>query len=173
MSSTIQRFLNKQLPYCLACCLAGGATAQQPSPPPPLEVQAEQGELDMRKRIAVYTGKVIVTQGEIRLSGDRLQIYYDASQRPQKLLLEGAPAHYRGRVRKTGEEHAGMADEAEAQHVEYRVGEDLLLLEGKARIKQPEFILESARIEYDIRLGKVRMSQGQWSLPGPPEDLWQ
>ena len=170
MSSTIRRGLNKGLLCLLVGCAVAGVTAQEQAP---LEVQAEQGELDLQNRLATYQGKVVVTQGQIRLSGDHLEIHYDENHKPQKLLLTGTPAHYRGRVREATEENAGKADEAQAQQVEYQVDKGLLVLEGEARVWQPQFIVESKRIEYDTRLEKIRTHSGQWILPEPPETLEQ
>ncbi|MDX1519199.1 MAG: LptA/OstA family protein, partial [Gammaproteobacteria bacterium] len=42
----------------------------------PIEIEADAAELDDRKNVTVYTGNVIVTQGSIRMTGEKMTVYY-------------------------------------------------------------------------------------------------
>lgn len=111
----------------------------------PIELEADRGWLNQHARSSVYEGNVVLTQGSLRLEGDRLEIYYTEDKRLRLAVLEGQPA--RGRQLPTV---GAEAHEAEALRLEYHAIKGRILLIGRAMVRQPLATMESDQIEYDI-----------------------
>lgn len=121
----------------------------------PIEIEANTGELDDIKNINIYTGNVIVTQGSIRITGDRMTVNYTEENDIDTLVMEGNPATYRQLP-----DDSTKYDEAKAMRMEYHERKNLLVLIDKARVTQAQASFSGDRIEYDSALSKVKVTSG-------------
>jgi lipopolysaccharide export system protein LptA len=113
----------------------------------PIEIEADYAQLDESKQLTVYTGGVVVIQGSIRMSGDKLTVYYDDDQQLKDAYLEGKPARFKQRPDGKDEDFEG-----ESRRMEYHARDDLLHLIDDARLTQGKQTLTGPRISYDTKL---------------------
>lgn len=125
-----------------AACASAWALASDRDQP--IEIEADFAELDDQRGVTIYTGNVIVTQGSLRLWGDKLTVNYSEDQELERAYLEGQPARFRQRPEGKDEETQG-----EAMQIEYHAQESLLYLIEEARLEQGGKLLTGHRITYD------------------------
>jgi len=142
---------------CLA--LMGGCTLAAPRPLQALatdaaqdiEIVANASEIDDRANVTIFTGQVIVTQGSIRITGDKMTVHYNEQNDIETLVMEGTPASYRQLP-----DDSTVHDEARAMRMEYLKPRNLIILIDQALVKQAGGSLSGQRIEYDTALSRVR-----------------
>jgi len=117
----------------------------------PIEIQADNAELDNKKGVTVYRGNVIVTQGSIHMTGDTMIVHFTEGQDLETVVMEGRPATYRQLPDKSE-----IYDEAEALRMEYYELKNLIVLIDNAVVKQEQFRFSGNRIEYDTELSQIR-----------------
>jgi lipopolysaccharide export system protein LptA len=117
----------------------------------PIVIEAAAAEADNRKRVTVYRGDVVITQGTLRITGDTVWIYYDDANTITKAISVGKPAKFRQLP--DGKENYMTAD---AERMEYLADQDLILLLGNARYGEGKDEITAPRIIYDSRRGRIR-----------------
>ncbi len=125
------------------------STDQQQS----INIVANKGELDNVKNITIYTGKVIVTQGSIQITGDRMTVNYTKENDLDTLVIEGNPATYRQLP-----DGSSIHDEAQALRMEYHSMKNLVILIEEAKVTQASGSISGDRIEYDSELSKATVT---------------
>lgn len=109
----------------------------------PIKVKADSARLDDSRGVATYTGDVIVTQNETRLTADRVVLYRDAAGL-NRIEAEGQPAHYQQPAR----DDTGETD-AKARRIIYDAANSRLTLEQDAVIEQGGNLFRGSIIHYD------------------------
>ncbi len=122
-----------------------------------IELQADRGWLNEQTRSSRYEGHVVLTQGSLRLEGDRMELYYTEDDRVRLVIMEGQPVRGRQQPSPGAAEH-----EAEALRMEYHAAEGRILLIGNAVIRRPQATVQADRIEYDTIKNTV-VAQGNGS----------
>lgn len=117
----------------------------------PILIEAQAAEADNRAQVTVYRGDVVITQGTLRITGDTVWIHYSDSNTITKAISVGKPAKFRQLL--DGKEDYMTAD---AERMEYRAEEDLILLLGNARYGEGADKITAPRIVYDSRLGRAK-----------------
>ncbi len=123
----------------------------------PVHVEADSVRMDDLQRVAVYEGKVILTQGTLRVQADRVEVRQDAEGFLTGVAL-GRPVHFRQRL-----DGRGDWVDAWANRVEYDARKELVRLIGDAFLKKGEEELRGDLITYDARSERYQASGG---LPG-------
>jgi len=110
----------------------------------PIEIEADFAELDDEEGTTVYIGNVVVVQGSIRMTGDRLRVNFTPARELKDAYLEGRLATFK----QTPDE--GKEDvEGEAIDIEYHALENMIYLIEKAKVTQGERLTQGHRINYD------------------------
>jgi len=135
----------------ILACLSPAASGLSSDKDQPIEVEADTAELDDRKNRSIYTGNVIVTQGSIRMTGDRMTVYHTEDDELDTLIMEGTPATYRQRP-----DDSNVYDEAEARTIEYYEQQNLVILIDEAEARQEDITMSGDRIVYDTELSQVK-----------------
>lgn len=117
----------------------------------PVLVEADQAELDDARGITTYQGQVVVTQGSLRITGDRVMLYYDQNRDVTRAEALGKPATYE----QTPEGEKAPV-RARALRMEYLVGEGLIELYDEAEVLQAGDSLRGRRITYDTVNNRVK-----------------
>jgi lipopolysaccharide export system protein LptA len=122
----------------------------------PIEIEADFAELDDEKGVTVYIGKVIVVQGSIVMTGDRLTARFTSERELEDAVLEGRLATF-----KQTPDLGGLDIEGEAEIVEMHAFENIFYLTGKAKVTQGQRLTQGHRISYDTErsLATVRASK--------------
>lgn len=146
-------WLSKQLFLALlVCCAAAPAYALTADKDKPINIEADQVDIDERNGVSTYTGKVTLIQGSLRMNADTV-VVYTTERRLTKMVASGNPAHFRQRP-----DGATEDVHAQAKHVEYRALTGIVLLTDGAELRQGANSFAGARIEYDSASNVVRAS---------------
>ena len=117
----------------------------------PLNIEADSAEADNARRVTIYKGDVVITQGTLRIRGDTVTAYYDEAFDLTRLISVGRPASFR-------QLPDGETDyrTAKARRMEYYAGEDLIILLGDARYGKGADRVSADRIIYDSLNARVK-----------------
>ena len=58
----------------------------------PIEIQADFAELDDKEGKTIYVGNVVVIQGSIKMTGDKLKVNFSEERDLEDVYIEGRPA---------------------------------------------------------------------------------
>ncbi|WP_425040403.1 lipopolysaccharide transport periplasmic protein LptA [Primorskyibacter sp. S187A] len=135
---------------------AGGLTAQeanvgfgtvQADPDAPVEVTAEQLNVSQENGDAIFTGNVVVGQGEMRLNAPKVRIIYDEQDGSvSRMEATGGVTLVSG------------AEAAEAERADYNVGSGIIVMTGSVLLTQGKNALTSDRMEVDLNDNTARMT---------------
>ena len=138
------RLLRAIVMTTLLACVSSGVAALTSDSEQPIQVEADFVELDEGTGITVYKGNVIVIQGSIRMTGDKLTVNFTDDQDLKDAYLEGRPAYFKQRP-----ENKNFDTEGEALQIEYHARESLLYLIEAAKLTQGDRLFSGHRITYD------------------------
>jgi lipopolysaccharide export system protein LptA len=128
---------------CLFMLLATNAFAEKADKDKPIEIEADTVTVNDAKKVSVYTGNVIVTQGTLLIKADKLVVREDESGF-QHSSSYGNPTTFKQK-REGKDEYM----EGAAQRIEYDGRMDKVQLYTKAWVKKGEDIVHGDYIMYD------------------------
>lgn len=109
----------------------------------PIDLIADQGEYDGTTGIATYTGGVVITQGEMKLTGDKVVV---RTQNGKVTSVESwgnvATFHY-----EPGDE---PAVDGQGKYMKYNVAEGTVDIEGEAYVKQAQNDTHGDTLSYNL-----------------------
>ncbi len=159
--------------YCLICLLLVSlpAWAEKADRDKPVNIEADSLKVDDAKKSAVYEGHVVLTQGTLMITADRIDIRQD-DHGFSSGDATGKPAYFRQKMdpkegAKSGAKTDSKDDFAEgwADRIEYDGRGDKVKLIGQARLKRGDEELRGSLITYD---GATEFYQAQGSISGTP-----
>ncbi|MFC7702727.1 lipopolysaccharide transport periplasmic protein LptA [Plastorhodobacter daqingensis] len=109
----------------------------------PVEVTADQLEVDQADGTAVFTGNVTIGQGAMRLTADRVRVEYAAGgvNRIARLLASGNVTLASGN------------EAAEAQEADYSIDDGRIVMTGDVLMTQGQNALSGERMVVDLTRG--------------------
>jgi lipopolysaccharide export system protein LptA len=111
----------------------------------PVEITSERLDLDQSAGTALFSGTVKVGQGTLRLSADRVEVFYDEG---------GAQSGTVRRMLATGNVTLSNGTEAaEASQATYEVASGTIEMEGDVLLTQGRNALSSNRLRIDLNAG--------------------
>lgn len=146
MPAIIMRNFNLIRIFSLAaCCLAliQPAQAEKADRDRAINLEADTVTLDDARKISVYAGNVILSQGTLMLRADRLQVT-QSNTGLTRLSATGRPVAFRQKPDGSNEYLEGFAD-----RIEYDSEQGQLELIGQARLRRGADELRGARISYN------------------------
>ncbi len=148
--------------FIILLCLLGSLAsfALSTDKDQPIEVEADEAELDDMNDVSIYRGNVIVRQGSIHMTGDVMTVYSKGGDELDYIIIEGNPATY-----KQLPDNSSVHDQAKAIRMEYHETKNLVILIRDAWVKQDTSTLVGERIEYNTELSRVKA----WSRPDGEE----
>jgi len=125
---------------------AGGAAALSTDTSQPVEIEADFAEMDDVEGRTTYVGNVIVTQGSIRMTGEKMRANFDENRQLTEVFLDGAPAYFKQTP------DGGKEDiEGEGAQIQYLAKKNQLILIKDARLTQGARLFTGYRINYDTK----------------------
>ena len=121
----------------------GAAHAEKADRDKPIHLEADTVTLDDIRKISVYQGNVILSQGTIVLRADRVQVTQNASGL-DRVVATGRPVSFRQKLDGRDEFIEGYAS-----RVEYSGTTSQLELIGQARLRRNGDELRGAQISYN------------------------
>lgn len=134
--------------------LTGTAQALSTDRQQPMDVEADRADIDDKRGVSVYRGKVKITQGTLRLTADELTLHTRDGE-VVKAIATGKPATYRQRP-----DGKDQDVEAEALRMEYFADQQKLIMTNQAIVRQAGDSFRSDRIDYDIAADVVKAGAG-------------
>ena len=134
------------LGFCAGLCavlLALPAQAEKADRSKPVNLEADTVTLDDIKKVSVYQGNVILSQGSLTLRADRVQVTQNANGL-DKISASGRPAAFRQKVDGREEFIEGFSD-----RIEYDSANSQLELIGQAQLRRGGDELRGAQISYN------------------------
>ena len=122
---------------------AGPAAALTSDRSQPIRIQADRVTLDEARGVSVYEGRVHLTQGSLKLTADRVQVF-TAEKKLSRIEAEGDLAVLETQTDDGREVHA------ESRRMEFRAAERTVILLEQARLTQGPNQFASERIVYDL-----------------------
>ena len=122
----------------------GGINAD---PNAPVEVTADNLNVDQDTGTAVFSGNVVIGQGELRLSAPEVRVTYAAETGDITRLQATGGATF-----------ATATEAAEAQTADYDLASGLLTLDGEVLLTQGQSALSADSMVLDLNAGTARMS---------------
>lgn len=113
----------------------------------PIEVVSDQLDVDQEAGTAIFTGDVTATQGELSLTGERVEVFYTTGENRQIERL-----HVTGGVTLVTSEEA-----AEAEEATYEVIEGTILMVGDVLVTQGNNAIAGERMTIDMDTGTGRV----------------
>lgn len=115
-----------------------------------LIINADNQDLDYRNNTLHFSGNVIVQQGNLTIKADELFAMTNAEGASEKLIAKGMPAVFSQKQNNTEELSA------QASEVTYLVEAQILKLSGNAKFQQGGSVVESTKIEFDLKAQRVK-----------------
>lgn len=135
----------------LGAALSGPAHALKSDSDQPISIEADSAVMDEKEGVAVYQGGVVVTQGSIRIQGDKVTVHTNAEDAFDRAFVEGGPARFRQLP--DGEEEYIRA---RARKIEYYASDKTVHLITDAQITQGGDVFSGERIDYDTERHRVK-----------------
>jgi lipopolysaccharide export system protein LptA len=134
-------------------CLPG-ALAQPTGAQGPVEIESDQAEFEQQSGISRYRGRVRVTRDGVVIEGDELVITPGENNEYLHFSMRGTPATYE----ETRQDQPPI--NARASHMQYSEADNMLLLEGSARVIRGRDVLHGEQISYERDAGRIRATGG-------------
>lgn len=147
--------MNRFFAALIASVFAVPATAQTninlggiaADPSAPVEVTADNLNVDQDTGSAVFSGNVVIGQGDLRLSAPSVQVTYAADSGDiTRLQATG------------GVTFATATEAAEAQSADYNLASGLLTLNGNVLLTQGQSALSADSMVLDLNAGTAQMN---------------
>ena len=107
----------------------------------PINVEADSLEVRDQENISIYSGNVRLKQGSLEFSCDRLTLHFDEQKELTLMEMTGTPATFR----QLDDEKQEL--NGQAQLLQYRQSESILVLSGNARFRYKGDTIESNSIQ--------------------------
>jgi lipopolysaccharide export system protein LptA len=136
--------------------IAFGETEQDTSLP--VEVTADTLAVNQNDGTAVFTGDVLIGQGEMRLSAPKVQVFYnEAGDKIERMKASGGVTLVSG------------DDAAEAAKADYNIETGIIIMQGDVLLVQGPSALTAERMNIDTKAGTARM-EGRVKTVLKPKD---
>lgn len=116
----------------------------------PIQVEADRLELDQKKGVSLYQGNVKLQRGDTLLQAERLELH-GKEGKVTLAIADGTPVHLEMR-----DPQSGKMTRGEAGHVEYRLEEGMLTLQGAAQLWRDGDHFTGERLLYDDNQQQLR-----------------
>jgi len=121
----------------------------------PIQVEADSLEVREQENISVYTGNVLLIQGSLEFRCERLTLHFDDQNELVLMEMTGAPATFR-QLDDQQQELKGQAEQ-----LQYRQSESILVLSGKARFSHKGDTIESNRIQVNTENESIQAGSSE------------
>jgi len=116
----------------------------------PINVSADKAQKNEKQGLTIYEGDVVITQGTIRITGEKITIH-DSEGNVSKIVALGTPAKFKQKPDADSEDMI-----ANGNTIEYNIQKESLLLTENALLKQEGRTTQSNEISYDMKTSIVK-----------------
>ena len=113
----------------------------------PVEVTSDNLSVDQGSGTAIFTGNVLIVQGEMRLSAPRVLVVYDETQSAiERMEATGGVTLVSG------------PDAAESERADYSITDGVIVMTGNVLLDQGPNALSAERMTVQLKDGTAQMS---------------
>lgn len=138
-------------------------------PDAPIAIEADTLEVEQNSETATFIGRVIATQGPLRLTSDRLVVTYarGAENETRASDNEDGGANIK-RIRATGNVHVMSEDDqsADGEWAIYEVANSVITMGDAVVLRQGENVIRGKRLTIDLNTGQARVDGGVSATDG-------
>lgn len=136
----------------LAALAAAPVLADRADRDKPTQIDADRATGEELKQVVVYSGKVVLTKGTLRITGERLELREDP-EGYQYAVVTAAPGQLATFRQRRDPAQPGVEEfiEAEAERLEYDGRSETVKLTGRAQVKR----LENGEARDEFRGGVI------------------
>ncbi len=117
----------------------------------PVNIDSENQALDMQGNVATFTGKVIVTQGTIKITADKVVVTRPGGDSNKTIVdAYGVPATFYQM------QDNGKPVQGHAEKMHYELAKDFVELTGNAYLEQLDSNVKGDRITYLVKEQKMQ-----------------
>ena len=125
----------------------------------PIEINADRLEVVQQEQKAIFSGNVVATQGKVKLTSDRMTVFYRPSSD------SGAQSGV-SRIEVAGNvAMATPAESATGKQGVYNVDQKQILLFGDVVLRRDKNVLNGQRLEYNLQTGRSLLTSGEAGAP--------
>lgn len=129
--------------------------AEAKPPAEPINIEADNAKILEKEGKSVYSGNVILIQGNTRVTADKLTVFSDKGKL-SRITAVGKPVTY-----KQSNQPKAADITAEADTVDYFAVEERIVLLNNARLTQGRTVFSGNRIEYNANTKVVTAKQAE------------
>lgn len=118
----------------------------------PIEITADSLEVAQKEQNATFIGNVVAVQGDMKLTSDRMKVFYRSGEQAQGEAQAISRIEVEGNVFMTND-----SETARSKSGLYDVDADKLFLKGDVVLTRGENVVKGAVLEYDLVTGKSRI----------------
>ncbi|MDK4688093.1 lipopolysaccharide transport periplasmic protein LptA [Kingella negevensis] len=132
---------------CAVALISGSlnAMALESDRQQPIQIEADQGSLDQKNQVTVFTGNVIAKQGTLNMRANNVRVSQDQSGN-QTIDAQGNPAYFRQML----DNNKGIA-EGWGNRMEYQSQTNVVKLIGNAKIQRGGDMAQGEAISYNTK----------------------
>jgi lipopolysaccharide export system protein LptA len=155
--------------------LAAAAQTAAPAKPgagrdQPIEINADALEVQQEKQVAIFSGNVDATQGDMKLKADQLKVFYrqgaKAGEPARPQATGGSPAGAIVRIEATGRVFVSSPTQtAQGDQGVFDVERNTITLTSRVVITQDKNVVRGDRLVMNLTTGQARMD-GQSRVHG-------
>ena len=147
---SISKKLQSLITMAVLVCTPIAAIGLESDVDKPIEVEADSVEIDDGSSKSIYKGNVVLVQGSIRLTADKVMVIQHENKSDQ-IQAVGRP------VRITQKSQNGKKPiKGHSSRIDYYVDSDMLYLIGNAVLTQDKDTFKSDRIAYDRKKSMIK-----------------
>ena len=123
----------------------------------PINIQSDRAAQKVLKdgsERTEYSGKVVMTQGSMKINGEHVTIH-SKDRKVVRIVAVGKPARFQQQS-----DPSKSPMKAKAENIRYQLSKDTIVLANGAQIKQDGNVVSGERIEYNIASEKVNATRG-------------
>lgn len=125
----------------------------------PLDIAADNLNVDNAANSAVFSGNVLVIQGKLRLQADRLEVQYAPRGSQSATGVE--------RLRASGDVlMTNGAESASSRRLDYNVAGGVIVLQGSVLLAQRENVVKTRELRVNVNSGRALLSGGVQAFSG-------
>lgn len=122
----------------------------------PINIDSGSQSLDMNSNVVTFSDNVVITQGSIKVTADKVTIIRQESKK-ETLEASGSPVTFQQTL------DNGKPVNGKGNSVHYDLNSEFLTLVGNAELKQQGSFIKASKITYDVKKQQLKANSGNKS----------
>ncbi|KEA63261.1 LptA, protein essential for LPS transport across the periplasm [Marinobacterium lacunae] len=141
--------LNRLFQATLCCLLLSGVAESTLALPEdrsqPIHISANSASINEKTGVTVYSGQVEISQGSMKIRGDRVELYRSADGDVNRIVSIGKPAEFEQQPKASD-----PVTHAYGLRMEYKINSQQVTISEQAKVEQGQDTFTGERIVYNM-----------------------